>query len=67
MLVCGGGGRVVNIAQLHTHNTHSDVGACVIYITYLHTHNIQWWASVGVCVGWEGGEYYSIAHTQYTQ
>jgi len=51
LLVCVWGGRVMNITQLHTHNTHSDVGACVIYITYLQTHNVQWWAYVGVCVG----------------
>jgi len=71
MLVCVWVERVVNITQLHTHNTHNDVGACVvsevIYTTHLHARDTQWWAYVGACVGWEGGEHYSTTHTQYTQ
>jgi len=57
---------VVNITQLHTRNTHNDVGACVIYISYLRTRDTQWWAYVGACVGWEGGKYYSTTPTQHT-
>ena len=51
LLVCVWGGRVVNITQLHTRNTHNDVGACVIYISYLPTRDTQWWAYVGAGVG----------------
>jgi len=43
MLVCVWVERVVNITQLHTHNTNNDVGACVVS-EVMHTTHL-----VGVC------------------